>query len=214
MKQKKVILFDLDGTLLNTSLDLQTALHAVQQQFDLALSSLERVEESMGHGIKALVKKNILDSIDLDEAMHLFEQAYAKAYMHQTVVYPGVLEGLKKLKYLGYHLAVVSNKEDVYTQRLIQKHFEGIFDFVLGAKDNVPKKPHPAMLTQALAFFDCTKDEAIYVGDTEVDLDSAQAVGMDALIVSYGYRSFEELCSLNVEPAQSVVDCFETLSCV
>jgi phosphoglycolate phosphatase len=214
MKQKKVILFDLDGTLLNTSLDLQTALYSVQQHFGLALSSLESVEESMGHGIKALVKRNILDSIDLDEALQLFEQSYAKGYMHQTVAYPGVLEGLKKLKDLGYHLGVVSNKEDVYAQTLIQKHFEGIFDFVLGAKDNVPKKPHPHMLTQALAFFDCSKDEAIYVGDTEVDLDSAQAVDMDALLVSYGYRSFEDLKSLNVEIAQSVLDCFETLSCV
>ena len=70
------------------------------------------------------------------------------------------------------------------------------------------------MLNQALAFFDCNKDEAIYVGDTEVDLESAYAVGMDALLVSYGYRNYENLKSLNVEIAQSVVDCFETLSCV
>lgn len=214
MKQKKVILFDLDGTLLNTSLDLQSALHDVQRHYNLTLSSLDHVEESMGHGIKALVKRSISDSINLDEAMHLFEQRYAKCYMHQTLAYPGVLKGLKNLKQKGYHLAVVSNKEDGYAQALIQKHFEGIFDFVLGAKANVPKKPNPAMLLQALTFLGCTIDEAIYVGDTEVDLESAQAVGMDVLLVSYGYRKFEALKSLNVEIALSVLDCFETLSCV
>lgn len=115
---------------------------------------------------------------------------------------------------MGYRLGVVSNKEDEYTQALIQTHFPTIFDFVLGAKIELPKKPNPRMLSEALSALACSAEEAIYVGDTEVDYESAKAAKMDCLLVAYGYRSYDQLKELDALLVESVMDCFKSLSCV
>lgn len=213
----KAILFDLDGTLLDTSLDLQTALHRVQDQYHLPLSSLEEVQQAMGNGIEALVKHEMkdLDSSLLPQALELFHQYYSECYNNQTQPYLGIHEYLLQLKQKGILCAVVTNKHDSYAQTLIETHFPDIFEVVCGAIEGIPKKPHPAMISMTLEKLHIKAEEAIYIGDTEVDLQSASNASIKGILVSWGYRSKEQLNRLNEVPVYDTVDdCFRALGCV
>lgn len=213
----KAVLFDLDGTLLDTSLDLQTALHRVQVHFHQPISSLEDVQAAMGNGIEALVKREMkhLNPTLLPQALELFHQHYAQCYNLETHPYEGILEYLHHLKQKGIKCAVVTNKADHYAQSLIQTHFPNCFDVICGAVEGIPKKPHPTMIEMTLEKLHVNAKEAVYVGDTEVDFQSAQNASVQAMLVTWGYRSKEQLNRLNEVPVYDTVDdCFRALGCV
>lgn len=214
----KAVFFDLDGTLLNTSKDLQTATHTLQNHFHHPLWTLSEVEAAMGHGIEALVKKAVfpLEGQDLQDALALFHATYAQVYDDQTEAYVGIVDLVERLRQKGLRLGVVSNKRDDYTQALIQHHFgQDRFEFVLGASDRLPKKPDPAMLLEACKTLQVDPKDCVYVGDTEVDVHFAQRAGMKALVVTWGFRSRQELAQLFDGPLiESVKDCLMALDCV
>ena len=213
----KALLFDLDGTLLDTSEDLQSALHGVQNHFDYPLSSLKDVQAAMGHGIEALVKQCLtkLKPSDLDEAIGLFHDAYAQCYNQKTAPYPKIKDYLTQLDHQGIYLAVVTNKADSYAQNLIETHFPNLFMSVMGASSQYPKKPHPVMIEETLRRLGVEAHEALYIGDTEVDLLSAQNAKMKGILVGWGYRSYESLNDLkSVVVYRTVDDCFRALGCV
>lgn len=213
----KALLFDLDGTVLDTSEDLQSALHRVQSHYETPLSSLKDVQAAMGHGIEALVKQCLtkLNPSDLDEAFRLFHEAYAQCYNQKTAPYPKIKDYLTQLHHQGLHLAVVTNKADSYAQNLIKTHFPDLFECVMGASSQYPKKPHPAMIEESLKRLGVEAHEALYIGDTEVDLLSAQNARMKGILVAWGYRSYESLIDLKSEAVyRTVDDCFRALGCV
>lgn len=217
-KQFKAILFDLDGTLLNTSKDLQKALHEVQKYYRIPLTSLIDTQTYMGYGIQSLVDSACasLNECDKKGALLLFHQVYATCFNHESKPYVGIIKGLKQCKEKGIKLAVISNKANEYTQILIDTHFKEIqFDYVLGASSTVLKKPFPDMLNQAIKVLHMEAKDCLYVGDTEVDVQAANAAMMDVMVVGWGYRDLDSLRKMNIyASAHSVEDCFSQVACV
>ncbi len=218
IKAYEAILFDLDGTLMNTSSDLQKALHKVQEKFNVEKSSLEATQALMGHGIQSLVDDALKSCTDEEKkiALNDFHKAYANCFNIDSLPYDGMIEGLKVLRQKGLKLAVVSNKQDEYTQEIIRDHFNEIqFDYVCGAKASVPKKPAGDMLVNAAMALGLNVNECLFIGDTEVDILAANNAGMDVMAVAWGYRDFNDLKKMKINYAsESVEDCFETLACV
>lgn len=211
----KVILFDLDGTLLDTSKDLRTALNQIQHQYQVRLWSLDEVQQGIGHGIEALVRLALPQLENHDKAIQQFKEFYHIYFDDQTHPYPEIPRLLKALKLQGFKLGVVSNKADIYTQRLIQHHFPNQFDVVIGSTNELPKKPHPAMIELALSKLKVLASSAIYIGDSEVDVHSATQAGLTYLCVTWGYRSPSKLMQIKgMRLVGSSEDCLKVLGCV
>ena len=217
-KAYKTLFFDLDGTLLDTSKDLQKALHVVQSEYQCPLSDLETTQSFMGHGIQSLVYESLKERTEKDkeEAFLLFQKSYHHFYKQDSKPYLGIVELLKQLKDKGYQLAVISNKLDIYTQELITINFGStFFDYVCGAKEDVLKKPAKDMLVNALNTLHEEVSNCLYIGDTEVDVEFAKNMNMDVMVVGWGYRDFEGLKALDPDYAcETVADCLKTLACV
>lgn len=218
IKAYEAILFDLDGTLMDTSADLQKALNKVQEKYGYDKSNQDQTQALMGNGIQYLVEESLkgCDSDTLKEALNDFHKAYAKCFNIDSIPYDGMLSGLIKLRKKGLKLAVVSNKQDEYTQEIIQDQFKEIhFDYVSGAKASVPKKPAADMLLNAAKALNLDVSACLFIGDTEVDIQAANAAKMDVMAIAWGYRDFEQLKKMKVTyTSDCVEDCFETLACV
>ena len=218
IKAYEAILFDLDGTLMDTSADLQKALNAVQIKYGYKCSNQAQTQALMGNGIQYLVEESLkgCDESTLKSALRDFHKAYANCFNIDSIPYLGMIDGLKSLRKKGLKLGVVSNKQDEYTQEIIRDHFKEIgFDYISGAKASVPKKPEADMLYNAAKALSCEVSDCLFVGDTEVDIQAANAAKMDVMAIAWGYRDFENLKKMKVTyTAESVEDCFESLACV
>ena len=131
---------------------------------------------------------------------------YLEHFNEYTVPFPGMVETLKKLKDAGIHLSVVSNKVDHMAQDLCKRHYTGIFEEVLAIKDGVRPKPDPAMCLQVINNAETVPEKTLYVGDTEYDVETARNVGMDCMLVRWGYRDEEFLENAGAEYLVSDAD--------
>lgn len=199
MKYKGII-FDLDGTILDTIDDITDGLNGACDRCNLTHFTSEEAKYLAGSGVEVLVqrcleKKNV--SIDLfsDFKKHYLE-CYEKCRANKTKPFDGILEVLNNLKKLGIKMAVFSNKPDSDTQAIIKNYFgEGYFDIVLGKKDGVRIKPYPEGSYPILENFNLKKEEILYAGDTSVDMDTANNIGLDSIGVLWGFRKEDELRS-------------------
>lgn len=195
---KKLIIFDLDGTLLDTLDDLKGAVNYALESFGYEPRSREHVRKSIGNGVAKLIERCIPDGANnpqYPECLRIFKEYYSHHYNDFTVPYDGMVEVVSALKKQGYLLAVATNKIDALAQELIEKHYQNLFNFVLGDIDGVPKKPHPKMIENILKHFGLNKEDALYVGDTNVDEETALNSGLDYILLTYGYRTKEEILS-------------------
>lgn len=193
---KKLIIFDLDGTLLDTLDDLKNAVNFALESFGYAPRSREHIRKSIGNGVAKLVERCIPDGSNnpqYPECLRRFKEYYSAHYDEDTVPYDGMIDVVVTLKEQGYLLAVATNKIDALAHELIEKHYQNLFDFILGDIDGVPKKPHPQMIKNILNHFGLEEDEAIYIGDTNVDEETALNSGLDYVLLTYGYRTKEEI---------------------
>lgn len=207
----QLVIFDLDGTILDTLEDLANSLNYALAAEGYPVRSLEEVRRFVGNGMLNLVKRALTEpfSRDLETgaeredkiatehadvetvAQKVLEQLKAHYKIHcadKTKPYDGVVGLLEELKQAGCKLAVVSNKADYAVQILCEQYFEGIFDMAAGEKEGVRKKPAPDAIYHVLETFGVSKDEAVYIGDSEVDIKTAENAGMDAISVSWGFR--------------------------
>lgn len=189
----RLIIFDLDGTLLNTLEDLTDSLNVVLDAHGMPLHSKQAVKGFVGNGVRKLIERAVPGGEDnpwfemvLDE-----NKAYYREHMDiKTVPYPGVLRALKKLKEAGYKTAIASNKYDTATQGLKEKFFADSIDAALGDGVVATKKPQPEIIYELMRRLDITKPKnVLYVGDSDVDIQTAANAGIGCISVSWGFRT-------------------------
>ena len=191
----KTIIFDLDGTILDTLPDLTNAVNYALRFFNLPEMDIEFVRKAIGNGTTVLIKRCTPSSLNDEErnkVFNVFKSYYLEHYSDYTKPYAGIKEMLLRLKRVA-NLAVVSNKDNDLTQKIINKEYPGCFDIIQGSYLDHPKKPDPYLINKIVKENNINKSELLYVGDTNVDKESATNAGLPYLLVNYGYRTKEEL---------------------
>ena len=191
----KTLIFDLDGTILDTLIDLKNAVNHALNFYNLPEKDLEFVRKAIGNGTTILIKRctpSALSDEEREKVFNTFKAYYLEHYADYTKPYEGIKEMLTKLKG-NVTLAVVSNKDNDLTNKIINKEYSGLFDIVQGSYLDRPKKPDPYLINKIIKDNNIDKNNCLYIGDTNVDKESATNVGLPYLLVNYGYRTKEEL---------------------
>lgn len=199
----KGIIFDLDGTLLNTIEDLTDSLNHALKEVNQPTYTSEVVQSFIGNGMYRLVDlalKERATQQEIEHVMELFKEEYAKRYTNKTLPYPNIKLVVKTSKEFGLKLGVCSNKANKYVQPLIDFHFgEDVFDFLLGEVDYIPRKPDPAMALEVCENLGLSTDECLFVGDSIVDIKTARSAKMPVCAVTFGFSDKEVLEKENPE---------------
>lgn len=207
----KTIIFDLDGTILDTLPDLKTAVNFALAQYELPPVSLEYVRKAVGNGTQMLVRRCIPKGTPetlYNEIFETFRVYYAAHAFEETKPYPGIKEVLIRLK-ADHQLAVISNKDNDLAKRIITRFFPYLFDIVQGSYLDQPKKPHPYLIEKVLRENNIKREECLFIGDSEVDKETATNANIKFKLVNYGYRTKEEL--LNTCPKDTSIDSIPAL---
>lgn len=200
MKKYDCVIFDLDGTLLNTLGDLTDAVNFVMEHFGMEFRSERQVRSFLGNGIRKLMQlcvPNGEQNPRFEEAFSAFKTYYTEHCQIKTAPYAGVSEMLLQLKKERYGIAVVSNKNDEAVKTLCSRFFGDVVDVVVGENSKRAKKPAPDMVNAALQELQCIAQRALYVGDSEVDTLTAKNSLLNCVLVSWGFRDKEVLESLS-----------------
>ena len=196
MMKKKLIIFDLDGTLINTVNDLNKATNFALSKHHYPTLSVERTTNDIGNGVAKLIERSVPEGTSKEEYLEIlneFKEYYCEHYYDSSFPYEGVNDTLVELKKRGYKLAVVSNKFNEGANGLVTKYFPGIFEHIQGLEDRFNPKPSSDMVNFVLAKLGNNATETLYVGDTNVDYETAKNSNVDIVLVSYGYRTKEYL---------------------
>ena len=197
-------LFDMDGTLLNTLADLTAAVNHTLEQYGYPRRTIEQVRKGLGNGAAKLVAAMLPQGektpgfADIMRDYRAWYQAHACV---ETCPYPGVSEMLKRLRQRGCKVAIVSNKPHGAACELAERFFPGVPTF--GERPETPRKPAPDMVFHALAALGAGKENAVYVGDSEVDVQTARNAGLPVIGVAWGFRGREALAAAG---AETIVD--------
>jgi phosphoglycolate phosphatase len=198
----KAVIFDLDGTILDTLEDLTDAVcHALTINGQPG-RSIDEVRCFVGNGIRKLIKRAVMPGTDaaLTEKIHRdFMEYYKEHCADKTRPYEGIPELVGRLKSCGYRTAVVSNKADSAVNALCRQYFPAMFDYCVGEREDISKKPSPDSVNEVLRKLGISRAEAVYIGDSEVDIETAANADMDCIIVSWGFRSEDYLKSMGAE---------------
>ncbi len=209
MKYQTVI-FDLDGTILDTIEDLNTSLNYVLKQYGYPSRSLADARRFVGNGIRRLIELGAGGVSDetLDAMLADFKTHYAIHCLDKTRPYDGIPELLCALRAAGIQTAVVSNKADFAVQELIERFFPGLFDIAVGEREGVRRKPAPDSVNEVLLNLGVSRENAVYIGDSEVDIQTAKNAGLPCIAVSWGFR---DVPTLRASGAEHIVDAVPSL---
>ena len=205
----KLAIFDLDGTVLNTLDDIANSLNHTLRECGFPTRSLTDIRSYTGNGLKRLVKLALPRDVSSDTFESVFERFngyYGKHCADLSRPYDGVTDMLNTIRAKGMKTAVISNKLDYAVQILYHRHFEGLFDLAVGEREGVRKKPAPDSVNEALLRLDTAASDAIYVGDSEVDLSTAKNAGLKFVAVDWGFRDRDFLIGLGADPIVSSPD--------
>lgn len=198
------IIFDLDGTLLNTLEDLTDAVNTALEMYGKPTRTIEEIRRFVGNGVRLLIERAVPEGSkkeEIDAIFEAFKEHYAKHCMDKTGPYEGVPEMLRELKKNGFRMAIVSNKLDTAVKELQELYFAEVVEVAIGEREGIPRKPAPDMIELALQELREEKESAVYVGDSEVDYETAQNAGLPCISVLWGFRDREFL-------EQRGADCF------
>ena len=186
-------IFDLDGTLLDTLGDLASSVNYALRMHNMPEHSLEDIRRFVGNGVRKLMERAVPQGAQnpcFDEAFATFRQYYMQHSLDTTRPYEGIPETLEALKARGCHLAVVSNKMMAATQALCSHFFPDTIEVAIGEHEaeGIRKKPAPDTVMAALKALGVGKEQAVYVGDSDVDIETARNSGMPCISVLWGFR--------------------------
>lgn len=197
MKSYKAVIFDLDGTLLDTLADLADGVNIALGMHGLPLRSLDEVRMAIGSGVVKLIERVVPEGRNhpaFEACLADFRREYAKISRNKTCPYAGIPALLAQLDAAGIRMAVVSNKFHDATVELVREYFP-IIPFAAGERESagIRKKPAPDTVFLAMETFGVSADECVYIGDSDVDIETAKNAGMDCISVTWGFRDREFL---------------------
>lgn len=198
MKKTKytAVLFDLDGTLLNTLGDLANAGNYAMKTLGFPTHETEEYRYFVGNGIPKLIERILPDGADENtktRAYDIFSEYYEKNMYVETAPYTGITELLQELAAAGIKTACVTNKAQIFSKQMIERYFGTLIGAVCGAGKDKPKKPAPDTANEAIAILGADKAHTLFVGDSSVDMLTARNVGVDSCGVLWGFRTRGEL---------------------
>ena len=191
MRRYKAVIFDLDGTLLDTLTDLAEGTNYALRINGFPERTLDEIRRFVGNGARKLIERAVPDGqveAALEKVRQDFNVYYKIHCKDHTGPYPGIMEMLQELVQQGYSLGVVSNKPDFAVQELIPEYFPDIFASISGERQGVAKKPAPDLIREAMKNLHADSSEAVYVGDSEVDLEAAANAGIPCISVAWGFK--------------------------
>ena len=196
MGRYKTVIFDLDGTLLDTLEDLTDAVNYALEAYKMPLRTIEEVRNFVGNGVRKLMLQAVPDgekNPSFEEIFSLFKEYYGEHCNDKTGPYKGILELMEELRKQGYVMGIVSNKIDSAVKELNSMYFADYIQVAIGEKEGVQRKPAPDTVFAALQELGMEKETAIYIGDSEVDLATARNAGIPCISVLWGFREREFL---------------------
>lgn len=198
---KKAVIFDLDGTLLNSIIDIAESMNEVLEKNNFPTHTIDEYKFIIGKGIDNLAidsLPNNVSKVDYPKYCAEIREVYDKRWMLKTKPYDGIKELLNELTVKKIKIAILSNKPQNYTE-LVVKHLLPAweFDCVLGSREGVPIKPNPQAVIEIIEKFDLVPADFLYVGDTNIDMQTANAANLTAIGVSWGFRPVKELLAAN-----------------
>ncbi len=192
------VLFDLDGTLLDTLADIAHSANRVLADLGFPTHDIDAYRHFVGEGLIVLFRKALPADVNADEVMprcaERFREAYGREWNVRTRPYDGIRELLDALTARPIEMAVLSNKPDAFTKKCVQEYLpEYRFQVVLGQRDSVPRKPDPAGAVEIVNEMGIPAEQFLYLGDSSIDMQTATAAGMYAVGALWGFRSLDEL---------------------
>ena len=184
-------IFDLDGTLLSSLADLAASCNYALRTNGMPERTLDEVRRFVGNGVKKLMERATPDGLQnplFDKTLADFRQHYMKHNLDTTCPYEGVMPMLEELQRRGKKVAVVSNKFYAATQELCHHFFGDLVTVAIGEREDIRKKPAPDTVIEALRQLNATAEESVYIGDSDVDIDTARNAGMPCISVLWGFR--------------------------
>ena len=207
-------IFDLDGTLLSTLADLAASCNYALRTNGMPEHTEDDVRRFVGNGVKKLMERAVPDGLQnplFDKAFADFRQHYMKHNLDTTRPYDGIMPMLEQLRLRGKQVAVVSNKFYAATQELCRHFFGDLVDVAIGEREDIRRKPAPDTVIEALRQLGANAEGAVYIGDSDVDIDTARNSGMPCISVMWGFRDKEFLiehgASTLVATPQEILDC-------
>ncbi len=192
----KLAVFDMDGTILNTLEDLADSTNYALKANGLPERTIDEVRRFVGNGIRLLIERAVPADTDkelTDKVFDTFKEYYKTHCAVKTRPYDGIKDVLSGLKKAGCLTAVVSNKADFAVQDLCKDYFKDLFDFAIGEREGIKKKPAPDSVFEVLSKLNVEKADAVYIGDSDVDFATSVNARMDVIMVGWGFRDEEFL---------------------
>ncbi|MBR7034113.1 MAG: HAD-IA family hydrolase [Clostridia bacterium] len=188
------VIFDMDGTVLDTLGDLTATLNHALAEFDYPPRTAEETRSFIGNGVRMLLRRGAGEELG-EEKTGLMYKAFVEYYKDhltdKTRPYDGIADLLKSLREAGLRVALLSNKADFAVTILCRKFFDGLFDVYYGEREGIPRKPDPAGAIAVMKELGATPERTLYIGDSGVDLATAHAAGLDCVLVEWGYLNSE-----------------------
>lgn len=192
----KLAVFDMDGTILDTLEDLKDSTNFALEKCGYPTRSYDEVRRFVGNGIRKLIERAVPEGLtteQIDRVHEVFTEHYKVHCADKTKAYDGIKPLLEKLRASGVKTAVVSNKADYGVQELCKEYFDGLFDYAVGEREGIRRKPAPDAVNEALRVLGMSKSEAVYIGDSDVDFETAKNAELPCISVLWGFRDEEFL---------------------
>ena len=213
INQYEAVVFDLDGTLLNTLEDLMDSVNFALSKYGMEKRGYEEIRRFVGNGAQKLIERAVPCGTQEEKIRQVYEafgEHYGAHCNVKTGLYPGITSLLEDLTDRGIKIAIVSNKPHGAVQKLNEMYFKDFVRVAVGARENMRRKPAPDMVFEALRQLGVSRERAVYVGDSEVDIATAAGAGMECVTVTWGFRNRKELdaagAKVYVERPEKIID--------